>query len=399
MLPNMASSKSSRASIMPSSLSLSTVRPSTASNESESGPRAASTASTSTAKTRARRKSTIGLLPSFSQRHTPSPERQPSPVLKDHGSGEPVPPRLLSRKARTWDRFTSFLPSLTTHDTDPQQTGSVRRKPISPMSPPPPPPSTAAPPPYRLHDPHSPPGIDPRAAPPVPRVPLAPPPKPPTDAVCRDSPSPPLLSTHIPTTSFSAQYLPNPQIMAPTPPSPDMKRATLTKKEPAARAGTQRSSSSTIDSSSQGDSPRQKLQKENHDNRPRRNSIQQPKAGQAHANLQAAVSGPTIEHRGRRVVSSQTPTLPADPRDGTRVASLPVGQPPVTARSNGGRESPSGTRPRRSWLPGGGRSRSNSVEVSKGGPEAYAWVLDDNHAEYNPSFLKNGEKVSCPWAG
>jgi hypothetical protein len=42
----------------------------------------------------------------------------------------------------------------------------------------------------------------------------------------------------------------------------------------------------------------------------------------------------------------------------------------------------------------GGRSRSNSMDVSNTNTST-AWVLsDDTQAEYNASFLKNGEKVS-----
>lgn len=302
-----------------------------------------------------------------------------------------MPPRSLNRIARTWsNRFSTLLPSLITHDTDPQQTGSVRRKPVG-SSVSPPPPSDAAPPPYRLHDPQSPPRNDPNAAAPI----L--PPRPPPDAVQRSSTSPPLLTTHIPTSSFSTRQPPHPQIMAPTPPSPEMKRATLTKQEPAARAGTQRNSSSTSESSPKEESPRQKLQKDNHDSRARRNSLQQPKAGQSQANLQAAVSGQPAEQRGRRSASAQAPTTPTDGRNSARVASLPLGAPSATASSDGGSQSPSRGRLRRSWLPGGGRSRSNSVDIGKGGPSAYAWVMsDDTQAEYNPSFLKNGEKVSRP---
>ena len=166
------------------------------------------------------------------------------------------------------------------------------------------------------------------------------------------------------------------------------------KQELAARAGTQRNSTSTVESSPTDPSPRQgKLQKENHEDRSRRNSLQQPTIGQAHAELQTAVSGSGAEQRGRRVVSAQTPPPEVNTK-ANRVSSLPLG--PLSAnRSDGGSQSPSRGRRRRSWLPGG-RSRSNSVEVTgKGQNTSYAWVMsDDTQAEYNPSFLKNGEKVS-----
>lgn len=316
-----------------------------------------------------------------------------------------MPPRLLDRKARTWsNRISTFLPSLITNDTDPQQTGSVRRKPVgSSISSPPPPDS--APPPYHVVDPHSP--QSPSRNEPTTSSTMSPttnppilPPRPYSGHAQRSSASSmpwPMIETEIPTSSFSTQNPTHPQIMAPTPPSPEVRRATLLKQEPAARAGTQRSSTSTAESSpTDNSSPRQgRLQKENNENRSRRNSLQQPKVGQAHADLQTAVSGQPVEQRGRRVVSAQTSPAPQDPKP-SRISSLPLGTQSAAPQSDGGSQSPSRGRLRRSWLPGG-RSRSNSVDVTgKGGQSSsFAWVMsDDTQAEYNPSFLKNGEKVS-----
>lgn len=400
MLPNMTSSKSSRSSLMPSSLSLSALRSSPHLSQSQSdqdpGSRPASKGN------KLRRKSGIDFLSNPSQRVNRSPERQISPTRGEQIQEEPVPPQPLDRKARTWsDRISTFLPSLITNDTDPQQTGSVRRKPVGSSISSATPPPDSAPPPYRLVDPHSPQSparnesiMSPTASPPV----L--PPRPESGHVQKSSlsssMSSPLIETQIPTSSFSTQYPPHPQIMAPTPPSPETRRATLLKQEPAAKTGTQRSSTSTVESSPTDNSPRQgKLQKENHENRSRRNSLQQPKVGQAHDSLQTAVSGQSPEQRGRRAVSAQSPSAPQDPKV-SRISSLPVGTQSAAPRTaDGGSQSPSRGRLRRSWLPGG-RSRSNSVDVTgKGGKQSsYAWMADESQAEYNTSFLKNGEKVS-----
>ncbi|CCF42301.1 choriogenin Hminor [Colletotrichum higginsianum] len=53
---------------------------------------------------------------------------------------------------------------------------------------------------------------------------------------------------------------------------------------------------------------------------------------------------------------------------------------------------------RRSWLPGGGRSRSNSQDVTAASNSSQAWVLSpDTPGEYNTSFLLNAEKVPELW--
>ncbi|KAK1993735.1 choriogenin Hminor [Colletotrichum falcatum] len=53
---------------------------------------------------------------------------------------------------------------------------------------------------------------------------------------------------------------------------------------------------------------------------------------------------------------------------------------------------------RRSWLPGGGRSRSNSQDVTAAAKNTQAWVLSsDTPGEYNTSFLLNAEKVPELW--
>ncbi|GKT55312.1 choriogenin Hminor [Colletotrichum tofieldiae] len=75
-----------------------------------------------------------------------------------------------------------------------------------------------------------------------------------------------------------------------------------------------------------------------------------------------------------------------------------------TLQTPGSNESQSPTRDerrgrlRRSWLPGGGRSRSNSQDVTAAGKNSQAWVLSpDTPGEYNTSFLLNAEKVPELW--
>jgi len=53
---------------------------------------------------------------------------------------------------------------------------------------------------------------------------------------------------------------------------------------------------------------------------------------------------------------------------------------------------------RRSWLPGGGGSRSNSQDVTAANKNFQSWVLSpDTPGEYNTSFLLNAEKVPELW--
>ena len=87
--------------------------------------------------------------------------------------------------------------------------------------------------------------------------------------------------------------------------------------------------------------------------------------------------------------SADDPPPPVALLDSARMASR--GPSPRSNASNS--QSPSRGRLRRSWMPGG-RSRSNSEEVGKKST-MQAWVMTEETAsEYNPTFLRNGEKVN-----
>lgn len=84
---------------------------------------------------------------------------------------------------------------------------------------------------------------------------------------------------------------------------------------------------------------------------------------------------------------------------GTRVISSPA-QPTGMSPSGSAGHSPSRGRLRRSWLPGM-RSRSNSIDPTGthgANGKSVAWVMSDgSNAEYNHSFLVNGDKVPELW--
>lgn len=351
---------------MPSSLSLSSFRSSPYPPDLES-----TSTPTPTKRDHSRRKSVLGL---------PLSQKPPSPPIappRQSRNGELVPPRPLE-KTKSWsNRLSSFLPSLITTEAD-----SINRKPVSSMMPPP----NTAPPPYKLHEPTN------LAANGLENIP----PLPPRQGHLPVSASMPVLQTNLP--SHSVSSFGNPQIMAPIPPSPESKRATLTKPLPPLRGGPQSQPQQPIPGAQLREAPKaNKLQKEDIESRPRHNSLQQPQASPGFPSLHP-LSGMNNEPRGRRSVSAQHPTAATQngPVGGsTRVSTFPLIKPssPNEGRS-GGSQSPS-RRIRRSWMPGG-RSRSNSTDLSQqGGPKSHAWVISDGTtAEYNPSLLRNAEKVS-----
>lgn len=366
--------------MLPSSFSLSALRP-----NSDPDKRSRKTP---------RRRSSLDLLKLHLHEHphrpavddaaeTQGPVQQ-EPILlssKEHPAGEAVPPpSRLRSKSKTWSaRVSSFLPPLISHNVDPSSQ-PISRKPLSTTSPTEPPP----PPPYDLHES-------------------------PTAALSNDSfgnsvpvearsahtPPPTGLGLHPNSTMMSLPELDmgelslsgsgNPQIMAPIPPSPETKRATLMKQEPVTLTEARRGSD---DATKQG-----KLHKENRDSRRRSNSLQQPQLSDLQPSLAASGTSPIPEPRGRRSISAQTPSITTDVAPGLPVASSPVNPRSLSAKD--GSQSPSRGKLRRSWLPGGGRSRSNSVDVSNGS-KSDAWVMSDDaaQAEYNSTFLKNGEKVN-----
>ncbi|KAF7546632.1 hypothetical protein G7Z17_g8294 [Cylindrodendrum hubeiense] len=194
----------------------------------------------------------------------------------------------------------------------------------------------------------------------------------------------------------------NPQIMAPIPPSPEMSRVALSPPTipppdvpppdvppPAVPVAAEESpAEQNTDSIKVG-----KLRKENPDAR-RRSSSLQHLAGELPAMIghKIRTDSPGPERRGRPASIAQSPSNRGSPSS-SRVPSSNLNPRPGSSK---GAESPSRGRLRRSWMPGG-RSRSNSVDVS-GQSAANAWVLsDDTHAEYNASYLKNAEKVPELW--
>ncbi|KAF4123410.1 hypothetical protein GMORB2_6111 [Geosmithia morbida] len=333
------------------------------------------------------------------------------------------------RKPRAWgNRISTFLPSLMTRDIEapnsrPGSAGGKQR--------PPPPPeiAPASPPPYRFHDYDSTGGS------------LVPPPPDENPTIIARPPSASSSGSnryqpHAITTSVAspAQSRPSPpfEAMPPPPPPPAdappptptaaqqqqqqqqkqeeqdqkqeeqeqeqkqkqeqeressplkvKKRTTLTKKQD---PPPQRDSASTLASSARASvtgsvrdesSPHQKLQKENRD---------------------PQFSPVMTAERGRQ--ASLTPSLTAQsPKSSVnRVSSLPLSPPQiVTSPSEAVGQSPSRGRLRRSFMPGL-RSRSASGDAASSANKQTAWVVSDgSKADYNPAFLKNGEKVPELW--
>ncbi|OAA73841.1 hypothetical protein ISF_00742 [Cordyceps fumosorosea ARSEF 2679] len=130
--------------------------------------------------------------------------------------------------------------------------------------------------------------------------------------------------------------------------------------------------------------------------RPRANSYQAgpsiPVPG-----IRASATMPLSEPRGRSV--SSHPTLSV-----TEIGAPPAMPPPPVPRpvSRGpspksANQSPNRGRLRKSWMPGG-RSRSNSGDVSSPNAKMQAWIMtEETTSEYNPSLLKNAEKVPELW--
>ena len=193
-----------------------------------------------------------------------------------------------------------------------------------------------------------------------------------------------LPESDIPAISMS---LTNPEINA-IPPSPEMKRATLQKDPP-----TETSTQISPPESTGGDSQKSgKLQKSKPESRRRSDSLQHTRQDSSVQNLKTRQTSPKSEARGRRSVSAQSPSAKRKSGSGTRITSTPLNARPMSSHGDPS-QSPTRGRLRRSWLPGGGRSRSNSIEVSNASNVA-AWVMsDDTQAEYNATFLKNAEKV------
>lgn len=145
-----------------------------------------------------------------------------------------------------------------------------------------------------------------------------------------------------------------------------------------------------------GDTQKQnKLQKAVRQSRRRSKSLHQlPLISEPRPAASGDVSNFPSEFRGRRSFSAQVPSLATDGQPGLRLTPPPPSADPQPRPSKGSSQSPSGGRFRRSWFPGGLRSRSSSADPSKKS-KSYAWIMSDDQTQidYNTSFLKNGEKV------
>lgn len=124
------------------------------------------------------------------------------------------------------------------------------------------------------------------------------------------------------------------------------------------------------------------------------------KQSNSQSSLGPGQGSPTSDPRARSA-SANPPTRAAPPPP---LANLSVStSTAVVSRpgSSNGSQSPTRDverrgRLRRSWLPGGGRSRSQSQGNSAKTTGAAAWILGQN-VDYNTSFLTNGEKVPELW--
>ncbi|KAL7935329.1 hypothetical protein V8C35DRAFT_299175 [Trichoderma chlorosporum] len=185
---------------------------------------------------------------------------------------------------------------------------------------------------------------------------------------------------------IDSQFRVNPIIMDPIPPSPKPEQSSFGVIDEI--VGSNRTSAEhSEDSFRQGPPPYGNGNAETNVNRQRSISFTErqdslpPMQG-----LRTRQTAPLPEPRGRSVSARVNSTL----IDGSRL-STSTNLRPVSGIS----QSPTRRKVRRSWMPG--RSRSNSMDANNGHNLA-AWVIsDDNKTEYNPAFLKNGEKVPELW--
>ncbi|KAF7562178.1 hypothetical protein G7046_g1961 [Stylonectria norvegica] len=352
-----------------------------------------------------------------------------------HKPGVLVPPRPRPgpRKSRTWgNRISSLLPSLMSSPTE-----SAPAPPRQPPPPPPPPPPPQAPP-----------------SPPTHKAPVLPPnrspPSPPTDgsissasqslnfsslSIIEPEPTPrmaeiedgnglgigiardhsldddrdfgdspsiltgvPFLDSPIPEFQMPPSII-SPQIMAPIPPSPEMKRATLEEEDEEEEFAIREEAQPVSPEKKKDEATKSgKLHKSNPSARQRRSgSLQRLKNEARSDSLKSLKTSHTPgDDRGRRSTSAQSPSSARNSLSSNRVTSTPLTAPPVIHGDVA--HSPTRGRLRRSWLPGSNRSRSNSMEVNSATANASAWVIsDDSKAEYNATFLKNAEKVPELW--
>lgn len=131
----------------------------------------------------------------------------------------------------------------------------------------------------------------------------------------------------------------------------------------------------------------------------RSSSPQWPRTADPQPGLRARATSPLPAPRDRTTSSTVNAADPSS--SATHLAVPSTGRRTLSAKP--GNQNPSRAKIRRSWLPGGGRSRSSSIDASNMSG-AYAWILSDDgtRTEYNTTPLKNGEKVSSrtstpPW--
>ncbi|KAL7786175.1 hypothetical protein V8C37DRAFT_405506 [Trichoderma ceciliae] len=186
----MTSSKSFRATLLPSSLSLSSFR--SHSHGSDSNPK--SDSDSSPRKTPIDHGKSPALLPAD------GPQKRLEPVVETGRDAEPPSSRLRSQKSKLWSsRISSLIPSLTIQTTE-HRPISIQRKPITAM----PPPIESPPPPPLL----PPPAPAPAAYYDSPLAPFDPPPPPPAAAAAL-GPLPPPVPPKVPLCSVAESTSPS----------------------------------------------------------------------------------------------------------------------------------------------------------------------------------------------
>ncbi|KAL6694890.1 hypothetical protein J3F84DRAFT_395242 [Trichoderma pleuroticola] len=202
-----------------------------------------------------------------------------------------------------------------------------------------------------------------------------------TPVVDRDIPVPALPIIDF-DSEIDTQLRVQPVIMDPTPPSPRPERSSFGVIDES--VGWSRNSAENSE-----DSFRQDLPPNGNGNVSRQRSIsfsERKDSLPPMQGLRTRQTAPLPEPRGRSVSARVNSTLMDGPRLSTSTNLRPV---------SGISQSPTRRKLRRSWMPG--RSRSNSIDANHGHNLA-AWVIsDDNKTEYNPTFLKTGEKVPELW--
>lgn len=420
----MTSSKSLRASLLPSSIS-----PSSVQRQHSPPPSPASTETDTPKRWTPPRKASYDFFPN---RNRVSPRRAchahaHSPVKpgieydlpKDV---PPSPPRDMTNntttttKSRKWgERLSSLLPMLTSSPTGHSVSSSIRRKPVALTTPDKVSPTETAtpPPPYDEHDLKPSPTLDPLDTPVTTDSERGPTPPsvsvsesnsgndfrlsngfalPPLSVDVLQSATMPILRTEMAHSALGIEE--HPQIASATSSSPnaDFESQVPVLQELAPQGSTSRNGS-TDESSGELRGPRKLRKNSGSPKRPRANSYQ-PGPSVPLPGIRASSAMPPADMRGRSV--SSHPNLSV-----TEVGAPPPMPPPPVPRptSRGpspknGSQSPSRGRIRKSWMPGG-RSRSNSVDVMSPAAKMQAWIMtEENTSEYNPSLLKNAEKVS-----